>query len=168
MNREIKFRSWNVEQEIMHDIAMPSWNGSHEVWKNNEPLTETQWLSFGPANAGILMQYSGINDKNGAEIYEGDRFRIGSGKKIFEVRFEHGCFMAFYNGKQYGLIGEIQSCFIEVVGNIYQQIKVSKIDTLEVIEELTKLSNNCQVLNGQQVISKNVLDVLIRVIEERL
>ena len=41
-------------------------------------------------------------------------------KLLLEVRFEHGCFMAFIKEKQIGLIGELQICFIDVVGNIYQ------------------------------------------------
>lgn len=74
MNREIRFRSWNVDEEIMHDIAMPSWNGMHEVWKNNKPLTETQWLSNGPAEEGILMQFTGRFDAqiDGNEVFEAD------------------------------------------------------------------------------------------------
>jgi hypothetical protein len=29
--------------------------------------------------------------------------------------------MAYYEGKQYGLIGELQQCFIKVIGNIFEQ-----------------------------------------------
>jgi hypothetical protein len=37
----------------------------------------------------------------------------------------------------------------------------------EVIEELKKMSNNYQVLDGQYVISKNVLDVFIEYLESQ-
>jgi hypothetical protein len=45
---------------------------------------------------------------------------------------------------------------------------VCKIIPTEIINELKMLSNNYQVLNGQYVISKNVLDVFIQSIEEKI
>ena len=53
--RELKFRAW-------------------------QDGTMISGLSFGDAVAGphILMQYTGLKDKNGVEIYEGDIMRIGS------------------------------------------------------------------------------------------
>ncbi len=72
--REIKFRSWNIDAKIMHDIAFPSWNGTHEVWQDNQPQTETIYLSSGPAEEGKLMQFTGRQDAeiNGEDIYESD------------------------------------------------------------------------------------------------
>jgi len=57
MEREIKFRAWN--NGMYYDVVLC--NG---LWTDN--MREDRWHS------GDIMQYTGIKDKNGKEIYEGD------------------------------------------------------------------------------------------------
>jgi len=74
------------------------------------------WQGVTPETVG---QFYGILDKKGIKLFEGDLFKIGAEKQVFESKFEHGCFIAYCNGKQFGLIGELQVCFIDVIGNIF-------------------------------------------------
>ena len=126
--KTVKFRIWNGI-EMVYDITSGKFGTFYVNPEKGNGLnpedTASLTVNTTKYHEGMpLMQYSGIDDKNGKEIYEGDIFKLGAEKEVFEVRFEHGCFMAFYNGKQYGLIGELQICFIDIIGNIYQNAEL--------------------------------------------
>jgi uncharacterized phage protein (TIGR01671 family) len=59
MNREIKFRVWDGEQIVSPDYINRAGYG---CWKSNSI----------PETSNLLMQFTGLKDKNGKEIYEGD------------------------------------------------------------------------------------------------
>lgn len=64
--REIKFRAWNVRNQVMVDDFVISPTGEKLTHSGNllyEGVYETKLE---------LMQCTGLKDKNGTEIYEGD------------------------------------------------------------------------------------------------
>lgn len=108
MNREIKFRSWDNR----HVMSKQYYS---EKWEEEEDR--------------VLMQYTGLKDKNGKEIYEGDILEIDDfydgDVKIRECKvvviFTEGTFCLFLNDEYLiDLYAAKSSANVKIIGNLYE------------------------------------------------
>lgn len=127
--REIKFRAWDKEYNFMiepDDIAPFNYElitGNGRVMEIEERHsymgTETNFNDI--SDKRILMQFTGLVDKNGKEIYESDLVkginRITEGEMLQKVTFLNGCFM-FGNWNAHEYFNKHKHN--EVIGNIYE------------------------------------------------
>ena len=118
--REIKFRAWDKEMEEMHNVDRIQFDVDEidVIIKKNEGSEHFYAIPFQEIE---LMQYTGLKDKKGREIYEGDILKNSQGY-LEKVIFINGSFrvtsITFPNISIY-LLSSYGGC-IEVIGNIYK------------------------------------------------
>ena len=123
--REIKFRAWSKEEGMINVARLDIADGS--LYKR---------LITGKAydywNDVILMQYTGLKDKNGKEIYEGDIVKNNFAETIGSVMFaDCGYWIKtidkdIFGDTIYCDLGDYDGEVLEVIGNIYQNTELLK------------------------------------------
>ena len=125
--REIKFRAWLKEDRKMEDVkTMDFTDKTIRCLKKNEFINAylLRRVSFDDVE---LMQYTGLNDKNGKEIYERDvvklvHFKDGRKKETGKVIFLHsqaGFGIINRDGNEYPLFRNTAKQ-IEIIENIQE------------------------------------------------
>ena len=120
--RKIKFRAWHKEKKIMGEVL--GIDILHkEIFFSNGDVDYCEISDFKYIE---LMEYTGVKDKNGKEIYEGDIFHIGSKKILYVVEWID-CGLKGRQIRNKSWIGlNYWKEDIEVIGNIYENPELLK------------------------------------------
>ena len=121
--RIIKFRAWSITSKKMLDrvLAGPG-DPCSIVWDEGRE----EWLNFDEF-CGSIMQFTGLTDKNGKEMYEGDIVMWDEGQYTITFSQQDGSWILKDDRDDwecpslYGVSSPAQSR-IEVIGNIYETV----------------------------------------------
>jgi uncharacterized phage protein (TIGR01671 family) len=120
MNREIKFRAWQDNQMLIQPMSGNYGSG--------------RFFGFLYEDTKV-MQFTGLKDKNGKEIYEGDILPKEWSEYIPDnsdfdkgiVKFHEGVFYLDFKNSKTILANHINNAgYIEVIGNIYENPELIK------------------------------------------
>ncbi len=117
--REMKFRAFLKSNQVMYDVLTLDIIDKKALIEN----AEKQLKGYVKLQEIELMQYTGLKDNIGKEIYEGDIISFGDNKAV--VFYEHAKFKAKYryynNCYCYDALSDVLYFKkVEVIGNIYE------------------------------------------------
>lgn len=170
--REIKFRAWDLDNEKMQwptEITNEVSYGQMMCQATFE-LHDGAWIETCPPNPGPfnyeLMQYTGLKDKNGNEIYEGDIVTYGAlhperlGTVNYEVFYPenkdgrgHALFLLRETSsgecllQPFSVAGEVFSAYCQKLDEMKTEPGEVKIEIIGNIYEDKHLINNPELLN---------------------
>ena len=102
----------------MREIKFRIWDKINRMWLR---CFNVNLFDIGDLPNVELMQYTGIKDKNGKEVYEGDIVILNDAEEENKciVKYKYGSYI-LVDGDLRENLSNVEDRFLEVIGNIYE------------------------------------------------
>jgi len=149
--REIKFRAWDEIKQKMVKVGEMRWEtdgtfiGGGDTWYTKFATAPAETFT------NNIMQFTGLKDKNGVEIYFGDILQTSNSNPEFDIwtSDDYGYSVCYEDPEELGVrfknwtpTTEEESIynfqFVEVIGNIYQNPELLA-EAEQKVEEIKKI-----------------------------
>ncbi|MGV1096882.1 YopX family protein [Clostridium perfringens] len=132
MSRELKFRVWDktsdsmLYQDDFERVELDTKNKMVTLIAEEESDKSHEVLDYEDGIEAEILQYTGLKDKNGKEIYEGD-ILINTNKSKLNLGIENQKYLIVYRALGFGLKPLFKGMALkfnytdlELIGNIYE------------------------------------------------
>lgn len=138
--REIKLKAWNKATKKMYEVIKIDFYNEKVGYLFADPITQGEAIGYFKFSDIDLMEYTGLKDKNGKEIYEGDICRWRD-LETFNDEILEDIFVVVWNNEKlawytqnedgnfgYDLYEYTDDRDLGVIGNIYENIDLLEVE----------------------------------------